>query len=142
MGWVETAYLGREVASTGIMGFAGLWLMARLKPWRRHSYRFAQEQSAVEHWLDLVIRAVALSPLLALEVADCARLVKGYGETWRRGEANFHRIDQAVIGPALAGDWPVAFAIDAVASARAAALVDPEGEGLDKALAGIAERRP
>lgn len=142
MGWIETAYLGREVASTGIIGFTALWLMARLKPWRRYSYRFAQEQSAMEHWLGQVIRAAALSPLLALEVAECARLIKGYGETWRRGEANFRRIDQAVIAPALAGDWPVAFTMDAIASARMAALADPEGEGLEKALAGIARYAP
>jgi hypothetical protein len=32
---------------------------------------------------------------------------------------------------------PVAQGIDAVASARTAALVDPEGEGLAKALAAI-----
>ena len=137
-GWIETATLGRQVASSGIFGFASLKLMARLKPWRRHSYRFAQEQKAMEHWLARVVAAIPLSPLLAREVADCARLIKGYGETWRRGEANFRRIDAAVIAPSLAGDWPLSFALDAVASARTAALADPEGESLDKALAGIA----
>ncbi|OAN52423.1 indolepyruvate oxidoreductase subunit B [Paramagnetospirillum marisnigri] len=140
-GWVETAYVGSEVASSGILGFTGLWLLARLKGWRRFSHRFAEEQSALEAWLGLVSRATERSPLLGLEVADCARLVKGYGETWRRGEANFAAIRDRVIRPALDQDWPTAFALDAVASARAAALADPEGETLAAALDAIETKR-
>jgi len=37
----------------------------------------------------------------------------------------------------LAGRIPVSRAIDAVASARAAALLDPEGESLAKCIAAI-----
>ncbi|TAN76936.1 MAG: indolepyruvate oxidoreductase subunit beta family protein, partial [Magnetospirillum sp.] len=133
-GWIDTAYLGREVASSGILGFTGLWLMARLRPWRRFSHRFHEEQKGIDNWLASVVNAVALSPPLALEVAECARLIKGYGETWRRGEANFRRIDTAVIAPALAGRWPAGFALDAIASARAAALADPEGDRLEHTL--------
>jgi len=39
--------------------------------------------------------------------------------------------------PVLEGRIPVRAGIDAVASARTAALLDPEGEGLTKALAAI-----
>ena len=42
-----------------------------------------------------------------------------------------------MIGPALAGQIPLARAADALASARTAALVDPEGESLAKCLAEI-----
>jgi len=137
-GWIDTAYLGRELTSSGILGFGGLWLLARLKGWRRYGHRFQEEQKGIEHWLDSVSRALAVSPLLAWEVAECARLIKGYGETWRRGEANYRRIHQAVIAPALAGQWPAGFALDAIANARAAALADPEGAGLERTLAEIA----
>ena len=140
-GWIETAHWGCEIASSGILGFTGLWLMARLKGWRRHGHRFAEEQKGIEHWLASVAGAIALSPPLALEVAECARLIKGYGETWRRGEANYRRIDTAVIAPALAGAWPLAVAVDAVAGARVAALADPEGDGLERALTDIAARK-
>ena len=44
---------------------------------------------------------------------------------------------RALIRPALAGQIPPARAADAVASARTAALVDPEGESLAKCLAEI-----
>jgi len=42
-----------------------------------------------------------------------------------------------VIRPALADQIPLGRAADAVASARTAALVDPEGESLAKCLAEI-----
>jgi indolepyruvate ferredoxin oxidoreductase beta subunit len=42
-----------------------------------------------------------------------------------------------VIRPALAGHIPIAQAADAVANARTAALVDPEGESLAKCVAAI-----
>ena len=74
---------------------------------------------------------------LALEVAECARLIKGYGDTHARGLANYRAIEARVIRPALAGQIPTARAADAVASARTAALVDPDGESLTKCLAEI-----
>ncbi|RAU22996.1 indolepyruvate oxidoreductase subunit B [Paramagnetospirillum kuznetsovii] len=139
-GWTETAYWGREVSSSGILGFSALWLMARLRGWRRFSHRFHDEQRSIEIWLDAVTKAIALSPLLGLEVAECARLVKGYGETWRRGEASFRAIHDGLITPALSGSWPVGFAVDAIANARAAALADPEGDRLAKTLAAVQEK--
>jgi indolepyruvate ferredoxin oxidoreductase, beta subunit len=42
-----------------------------------------------------------------------------------------------VLRPALAGHIPPTRAADAVASARTAALMDPEGESLAKCLAEI-----
>lgn len=79
---------------------------------------------------------------MALEIADCARLIKGYGETHRRGSSNYAAIDRAVIAPALAGTLPPALAADAVASARVAALADPEGNSLSRTLAEITDRAP
>ena len=81
--------------------------------------------------------AAKLSGELALEIAACARLIKGYGDTWKRGFANYQTIDARVIAPVLEGRIPLRTGIDAVASARTAALLDPEGEGLAKALAAI-----
>ena len=74
---------------------------------------------------------------MALEVAECARLIKGYGDTYARGLANYRSIEARVIRPTLAGAIPPERAADAIASARTAALVDPEGESLAKCLAEI-----
>jgi indolepyruvate ferredoxin oxidoreductase beta subunit len=46
-----------------------------------------------------------------------------------------------MIRPALAGAMPIARAIDAIASARTAALTDPEGESLARCLAEIGQVR-
>ena len=137
-GWAGKAAWGRQVNANGIFGFATMRLLAGLKPWRRRSYRFTQEQAGIEEWLSAVAAAARLSPALGLEVAECARLIKGYGETWARGTANFQRIRDQVIAPATAGLWSVEFALDAIVNARAAALADPEGKGLERTLAAIA----
>ena len=70
-------------------------------------------------------------------MAECARLIKGYGDTFARGPANYRSIEARLIRPALAGQIPLPRAADAVASARTAALVDPEGESLARCLAEI-----
>lgn len=139
-GWADKAAWGRQINANGILGYATMRLLAGLKPWRRFSHRFAQEQAEIEGWLTAVGAAARLSPALGIEVAECARLIKGYGETWRRGTASFQRIRDAVIAPAAAGRWPQDFALDAIANARAAALADPEGARLDRTLAAIAEK--
>ena len=87
-----------------------------------------------------MIAAAKLSADLALEVAECARLIKGYGDTQKRGSANYGLIEARVIVPALAGRIPLPRGIDAIARARTAALVDPEGESLSRALAAIEQQ--
>ena len=126
-----------EIKSTAVSGFLRFWLLAKLRRLRPRSHRFAQEQHAIEAWLDLVAHAAARSAELALEIVECAGLIKGYGDTHQRGSANYERIARAVMAPALAGRIPLARAIDAIASARAAALADPDGESLARCLAEI-----
>jgi len=79
---------------------------------------------------------------LAREIAESARLIKGYGDTHKRGLGNYRRIADEVIAPALAGRLTPRAAADAVANARVAALADPEGESLSKTLAAIASATP
>lgn len=133
-GWLDRVHVGMEVKSTSISGYLRFWLLAKLKPWRPHSFRYREEQDAIESWLSLILAAAPKSPDLAIEIADCARLIKGYGSTHKRGTSNFQMIETRVIRPALDGRLPLDRAVDALASARAAALVDPEGEGLARCL--------
>jgi indolepyruvate ferredoxin oxidoreductase, beta subunit len=138
--WLGRVYWPMEIRSTTVSGFLRLRLLAMLRRWRRRTHRYAEEQEAIAAWLALILEAAALSADLAREVAECARLIKGYGDTHARGSANYRRIEARVIRPALAGRWPAATAIDAVASARSAALADPEAERLEQCLTEI-ERR-
>ncbi len=136
-GWLSRVYFGMEINSTSISGYLRFLILAKLRPLRPYGYRYKQEQQQLESWLGLIREAAKRSPEFALEIAECARLIKGYGDTHARGLANYGAIEARVIRPALAGHIPLAQAADAVASARTAALVDPEGESLAKCLADI-----
>ena len=84
-GWLGTVYFGMELKTTTVWGYLRFWALAKLKRFRPKSWRFAEEQIAIEAWLARVVAAAKLSPDLALEIAECARLIKGYGDTWKRG---------------------------------------------------------
>jgi indolepyruvate ferredoxin oxidoreductase beta subunit len=136
-GWLGRVYFGMEINSTSVSGYLRFLMLAKLRPLRPYGYRYKQEQQQIEGWLGLIREAGQHSAELALEIAECARLIKGYGDTHARGVANYRAIELRVIRPALAGQIPPERAADAIASARTAALVDPEGESLTKCLADI-----
>jgi len=126
------------VDTTSVSGFLRFSMLAKLRGFRRKTFRFQEEQRAIELWLSHIAQAAPLSADLALEIAECARLIKGYGDTHKRGSGNYRLIESELILPALAGAMPARQAADATASARTAALLDPEGEALTKCLADIA----
>jgi indolepyruvate ferredoxin oxidoreductase beta subunit len=131
------AHWGMEINTASIFGYLRFYLLAKLRAWRPKTYRYAQEQRGLEAWLALIAQAAPLSAELAIEIADCARLIKGYGDTHKRGTANYHLIAKELVLPALAGAMTPRQGADAIASARAAALTDPEGEALRKCLGEI-----
>ena len=79
---------------------------------------------------------------LALEIALCARLIKGYGETHARGKSSFLRILETLVEGEVIND-PEARA-KAIRAARESALADPEGRKLEQSLEaqGIAPQPP
>ncbi|MGQ0510489.1 MAG: DUF6537 domain-containing protein [Betaproteobacteria bacterium] len=124
--------VGMHIKTSGVFGYLLVRSLAWLKPWRPHSFRYQEEQLLIERWLARVQEAAARSVPLALEVAECARLIKGYGETHRRGKANFLAIFDALVeNPATADPAEQA---KAIRKAREAALADPEGKALGGAL--------
>lgn len=137
-GRLGKTYVSMHVRTTTILGFARLRLVAGLRWWRPRTFRYAEEQAEIERWLGQIRAAVPLGLDLAREIAESARLIKGYGDTHKRGLSNYRRIADQVIAPALAGRLSPRAAADAVANARVAALADPEGESLSKTLAAIA----
>jgi indolepyruvate ferredoxin oxidoreductase beta subunit len=120
------------VKTTSVFGFLMLRTLAWLRPLRRATSRYKNEQQLIERWLDAVRATAARDLGLALEVALCGRLIKGYGDTHRRGKDNFTRIlDTIVAGGTFATDGARA---GAIRKAREAALADPEGRKLDQSL--------
>ncbi len=131
-GKLDAYNVGMHVKTSGVFGYLLVRSLAWLKPWRPMSYRYREEQQLIERWLALVAEGAKRDTALALEVADCARLVKGYGETHRRGKANFLAIVDALVeNPATSDPREQAAAIR---KSREAALADPEGKALGTAL--------
>jgi indolepyruvate ferredoxin oxidoreductase beta subunit len=131
-GKLDAYNVGMHVKTSGVFGYLQVRALAWLKPWRPRSLRYAEEQALIERWLAAVRDAAPRSTELALEVVECAGLLKGYGETHRRGRGNFLAIlDALVENPAT--DDPAAQAA-AIRKAREAALADPEQKTLEKTL--------
>ena len=119
---------GRIVTTSSIRGFSMLYLVAGMKRWRRRTVRFAAESARIEQWLAHIGEAAQSNPGLALEVAQCQRLVKGYSDTHARGLSNFETVMGAVqrAGAALA---PAT-----LRELRDAALADEHGHALRASL--------
>jgi indolepyruvate ferredoxin oxidoreductase beta subunit len=138
-GWMGKS-VALNVSPTRPLGFLRLRLLAGLRWWRPRTLKHHEEQAWIAVWLALVERALPLGGGLAREVAETARLVKGYAATDARGRANWRRIVSEIVEPALAGALPPDLAADAVLQARLAAQKDPEGDALDRTLAAVAQR--
>ncbi len=131
------AHWGMTINTASISGYFRFYVLAKLRPLRRQTFRFQEEQRAIEAWLHAIAKAAPLSADLAIEIAECARLIKGYGDTHKRGSDNYQTIERELMQPALAGVTSPHQSAEAIANARAAALLDPEGEALAKCLADI-----
>lgn len=114
---------GMYIRTDTIKGFLMLCGLRSLRPLRRRMSRYVEEQAGIERWLSAV--EGAMPEALAVEVALCGNLVKGYGETSRRGHRNLDAILNQVSEGADA---------EKVRTARVAALADPEGKQLSAAI--------
>jgi len=119
---------GRHMNTAKLWGFLALYCLAGLRRWRRATLRYRIEQQRIEAWLARIRDNIADYDL-ALELAECQRLVKGYGDTHERGLKSFTLIMQYVERergrPGLAAQ---------VRKLRSAALADEHGRELEAAL--------
>lgn len=120
---------GRVVNTTSVFGFLQLYLLAGMRPWRRKSLRFREEHSRIQQWLGRIIEIGKDDYSLALELAECPRVVKGYGDTHIRGRKNFDALMTALPKLAHSGE-----AGKLLKNLRTAALADDTGERLTAAL--------
>ncbi len=125
-----------KIGTHTVLGFAALRLLASCKGLRRRGSRFSAEQKMIERWLVRVEQGAREHPQLGLELAECGRLIKGYGTTNERGKENLLHVLDHLAGSATEAahfDTPEQRAA-AIRSARLAALADDAGKALDKAL--------
>ena len=121
---------GKVVKTTGLHGFVILYLLAHLRPLRRRSLRFHVEQEGTAKWLSVIASVAGQDYALAVEVAECAQLIKGYSDTHTLGTRNFEAILKRV--PLICG---TAGAAEQLKQLRKAALSDDTGNALAAALA-------
>lgn len=124
---------GRIVQTTSVRGFLTLYLISGRRERRRGSLRFHIEQAEISKWLALLADVAHQDYKLAVEIAQCPRLIKGYGDTHRRGMSNYRTLIQAV--PSLRGRGDAAAVLKHL---REAALADESGAKLAEALKAVA----
>jgi len=124
--WVERlASKGRVVQTSSLRGYLMLSAVASLRRWRRGTLRFGTEQARIETWLADIRETASRDLALAVEIARCQRLVKGYGDTHERGLRNYDTLRRV---------WQQGSTGGTVAMLRDAALADDHGLALGAAL--------
>lgn len=123
---------GRTLNTTSISGFLQLYFVASLRERRRNSLRFKREHEKINEWLAKVKELTQVDYDLACEVAECPRLIKGYGDTHVLGSRNFDLLMQAL--PVLRQNSGAA---ERLRSLRESALADDTGKNLTDALRNL-----
>jgi indolepyruvate ferredoxin oxidoreductase beta subunit len=126
---------GRRISTSTISGFALLKGIAAMRRFRRASLRYEIENQRIENWLRQIAEVAPENQELAIELAECQTLVKGYGDTHERGWASFSRI--SALAPTLIGDPRGASSLRTL---REAALADDSGAELERAVASLRTR--
>jgi indolepyruvate ferredoxin oxidoreductase, beta subunit len=120
---------GRVVRTSSLRGYLMLYAVASLRGMRRRTLRYELENARIEAWLAQILDTATHNPELAVEVAQCQRLVKGYSDTHARGLKNYQTVMAAVV---KAG---ARLAPATLRDLRDAALADEHGHKLRAALA-------
>jgi indolepyruvate ferredoxin oxidoreductase beta subunit len=123
---------GRVVKTSTIRGFLQLYFIAALKPTRRRSLRFANEQKFLSEWLNTIQTVAATNYALTAEIAATRTLVKGYSDTHERGRRSYDTL-MRMLPQILETANPAA----TLASLRKAALADDTGAALSAAIKDI-----
>jgi indolepyruvate ferredoxin oxidoreductase, beta subunit len=80
---------GVTLQASSVFGAIALRSAAALRPLRPYSLRFAEEQTAIDDWLAVLEKTLAVETNVGfgvtLEVARLPRLLKGYGDTHDSG---------------------------------------------------------
>ena len=133
-GFAAKLHVPLHIRTDTVAGYALVRLIARLRGRRRKGLRYEREQKMIERWLEGIERAAGLSPALALEWAECGRLIKGYSDTRERANRNFGRLHDEVLTSAFDGKTDPDTATMRLRAAREAALADEDGKALAQVL--------
>src|SRR5262245_28076313 len=123
---------GKVLKTSSIRGFLQLYFVASLKPTRRRSLRYQNEQAFLDAWLKKILDIAPANYALATELALTRTLVKGYSDTHERGRERYDTLMQLL--PRIM-ETPDAAAT--LAKLRKAALADDSGAALNAVIKDI-----
>jgi len=139
IGWARRR-VSIPFSTAGRWGIRRLKVEAWLRRWRMFSIRYGQERQWVERWLHMIARAMVKQPAAIEAMVETATMVKGYGDAYRQGLADWHAIIDGLAKPTFDGILPLTDLAGAIAEARAAAMPDPRQTSLKRAIAQIRAR--
>ena len=119
-----------------------LRIEAGFKRWRLFSNRYAKERVWVERWLHMIDRSLTKQPAAASAVIQTATMIRGYGEPYRQGIADWHAIIDGLVKPTFDGVLALPDLAGAITEARAAVMPDPRQAALKRKIAEIRARVP
>ncbi len=122
---------GKKLRTNTISIHLALKLLSALRRFRRGSLGYQHERAMINSWLDAIKSAAKRDVNVAIEIAKCGRLVKGYGATRHRtSEQTQQIIDHANrTQTGNPGD---------ISTLLAAALADDSNTAFSKAMTSLA----
>ena len=142
VGWVRKSRMSIRFSTRTRFGIRRLKIEAGLRRWRLYSVRYARERVWVERWLHMIDRSLTRQPQAASAIVETATMIKGHGEAYRQGLADWHAIIDGVAKPTFDGVLGLSDLAGAIAEARAAAMPDPLQAALKRKIAAIRTRVP
>jgi len=114
----------------------GYWLLrvtAKLKRWRRASFRYINEQEEIENWLENIALSLPQSAAFTLALAELPRVRKGYSDTLSRGISAYKKINESIVIPAIDEKRQFEMA-DALKESLASAFNDDTHQSLNETV--------
>ena len=142
--WVGWAHkpVSIRFSTASRWGIRRLKMEAGLRRWRLFSVRYGKERLWVERWLHMISRSLVKQPTAASEIVQTATMIRGYGDVYRQGLADWNAIIDGLAKPTFDGVLALPDLAGAVAEARAAAQPDPRQAALKRKIAEIRARAP
>ena len=125
-------------SSTGWFSLRKLKWLAALRITRPFSQRFKVERVWVERWLHMVDRSLVKQPDATVAVVQTASLIKGHGDAYQNGLAQWNAIIDGLVKPTCDGMLPLPALGDAIQQARDAAIGE---QGQSRLLSAVEQLR-
>lgn len=140
IGWGARRRISIPFSTASRWSIRRLKMEAWLRRWRMFSIRYREERVWIERWLHMIARSMVKQPAATTAVIETATMIRGYGDAYRHGLADWHAIIDSLAKPTFDGALPLADLAGAIAEARAAAMPDSRQASLKRAIAQIRAR--